>query len=122
RKAGDRVAIRVGIKWRPVGIKWRSMGAPGGREQIGRSSDLVIGRSGTRKSLLPKRELIDNVVPGNSRSTFSRRVRQEPLSRSWRERGCMNGLFGSTVLDVAIGLIFVYLLLAIICTSLNEWI
>ena len=33
-----------------------------------------------------------------------------------------NGLFGSTVLDVAIGLIFVYLLLAIICTSLNEWI
>jgi len=34
----------------------------------------------------------------------------------------MNGLFGSTVLDVAIGLIFVYLLLAIICTSLNEWI
>jgi hypothetical protein len=34
----------------------------------------------------------------------------------------MNGLFGSTVLDVAVGLIFVYLLLAIICTSLNEWI
>ncbi len=34
----------------------------------------------------------------------------------------MNGLFGSTVLDVATGLIFVYLLLAIICTSLNEWI
>jgi hypothetical protein len=34
----------------------------------------------------------------------------------------MNGLFGSTILDVAIGLIFVYLLLAIICTSLNEWI
>jgi hypothetical protein len=34
----------------------------------------------------------------------------------------MNGLFGSTVLDVAVGLIFVYLLLAIICTSINEWI
>lgn len=34
----------------------------------------------------------------------------------------MNGLFGSTVLDVAVGLIFVYLLLAIMCTSLNEWI
>lgn len=34
----------------------------------------------------------------------------------------MNGLFGSTILDVAVGLIFVYLLLAIICTSLNEWI
>ena len=34
----------------------------------------------------------------------------------------MNGLLGSTVLDVAIGLIFVYLLLAIICTSINEWI
>jgi hypothetical protein len=34
----------------------------------------------------------------------------------------MNGLFGSSVLDAAIGLIFVYLLLAIICTSLNEWI
>lgn len=34
----------------------------------------------------------------------------------------MNGLFGSTILEVAIGLVFVYLLLAIICTSLNEWI
>jgi hypothetical protein len=34
----------------------------------------------------------------------------------------MNGLFGSTVLDVAVGLVFVYLLLAIMCTSLNEWI
>ena len=33
-----------------------------------------------------------------------------------------NGLFGSTTLDVVIGLIFVYLLLAIICTNLNEWI
>ena len=33
-----------------------------------------------------------------------------------------NGLFGSTTLDVVIGLIFVYLLLAIICTTVNEWI
>jgi hypothetical protein len=32
----------------------------------------------------------------------------------------MGGMFGSTVLDVAIGLVFVYLLLAIICTSANE--
>jgi hypothetical protein len=32
-----------------------------------------------------------------------------------------NGLFGSTTVDVVIGLIFVYLLLAIICTNLNEW-
>lgn len=32
------------------------------------------------------------------------------------------GLFNSAVLDWAIGIIFVYLLLAIICTSLNEWI
>ena len=32
----------------------------------------------------------------------------------------MAGMFGSTVLDVAIGLVFVYLLLAIICTSANE--
>jgi hypothetical protein len=39
-----------------------------------------------------------------------------------RKKDEMNGLFGSTILDVAIGLIFVYLLLAIICTSLNEWI
>jgi hypothetical protein len=31
------------------------------------------------------------------------------------------GLFNSTVLDVAIGLIFVYLLLSILCTSANEW-
>lgn len=31
------------------------------------------------------------------------------------------GLFNSTVLDVAIGLVFVYLLLAILCTSANEW-
>ena len=34
----------------------------------------------------------------------------------------MNGIFGSAVLDVAVGLIFVYLLLGIICTTLNEWI
>ena len=33
-----------------------------------------------------------------------------------------NGLFGSTTLDVVIGLVFVYLLLAIICTNANEWI
>lgn len=32
------------------------------------------------------------------------------------------GLFGSNVLDVAIGLAFVYLLLAIFCTSINEWV
>ncbi len=32
------------------------------------------------------------------------------------------GLFNSTVLDVAVGLIFVYLLLSIFCTTLNEWI
>jgi hypothetical protein len=32
----------------------------------------------------------------------------------------MSGLFNSTVLDVAIGLVFVYLLLAIICTAINE--
>jgi hypothetical protein len=31
------------------------------------------------------------------------------------------GLFNSTVLDVAIGLVFVYLLLAILCTAANEW-
>lgn len=33
-----------------------------------------------------------------------------------------NGLLGSTVLEVVIGLIFVYLLLAILCTTANEWI
>ncbi len=32
------------------------------------------------------------------------------------------GLLNSTVLDVIIGLIFVYLLLAILCTSANEWV
>jgi hypothetical protein len=32
------------------------------------------------------------------------------------------GLFNSTVLDVAIGLVFVYLLLSIFCTTVNEWI
>jgi len=31
------------------------------------------------------------------------------------------GLFNSTVLDVAVGLIFVYLLLSILCTAANEW-
>src|SRR5436305_2183234 len=31
------------------------------------------------------------------------------------------GLFGSAVLDVAIGLAFIYLLLAIFCTAINEW-
>jgi hypothetical protein len=34
----------------------------------------------------------------------------------------MSGLFNSTVLDVAIGIVFVYLLLAIICTAANEYI
>jgi hypothetical protein len=34
----------------------------------------------------------------------------------------MGGLFNSTVLDVAIGLVFVYLLLALLCTAANEWI
>ena len=32
------------------------------------------------------------------------------------------GLFNSTVLDVVIGIIFVYLLLAILCTAANEWV
>lgn len=32
------------------------------------------------------------------------------------------GLLNSTVLDWAIGIVFVYLLLAIICTTVNEWI
>jgi hypothetical protein len=34
----------------------------------------------------------------------------------------VSGLFNSTTLDVIIGLIFVYLLLAIICTTVNEWV
>jgi hypothetical protein len=34
----------------------------------------------------------------------------------------MNGLFNSTTLDVVIGLVFVYLLLAILCSTINEWI
>lgn len=34
----------------------------------------------------------------------------------------MSGLFNSTVLDVVIGIVFVYLLLAIICTATNEYI
>lgn len=32
------------------------------------------------------------------------------------------GIFNSTVLDVIIGLVFVYLLLAILCTAANEWV
>jgi len=32
------------------------------------------------------------------------------------------GLLNSTILDVVIGLVFVYLLLAIICTTINEWV
>jgi hypothetical protein len=32
------------------------------------------------------------------------------------------GLFNSTILDVVVGLVFVYLLLAIICTTINEWV
>ncbi|HEV2833819.1 MAG TPA: hypothetical protein VGW58_00805 [Pyrinomonadaceae bacterium] len=32
------------------------------------------------------------------------------------------GLFNSAILDVIIGLIFVYLLLSIICTAANEWV
>src|SRR5277367_3020522 len=31
-------------------------------------------------------------------------------------------MFNSNVLDVAIGLIFVYLLLGLMCTTVNEWI
>jgi len=34
----------------------------------------------------------------------------------------MTGLFGSTILEVEIGIIFIYLLLAICCTAVNEWI
>jgi hypothetical protein len=34
----------------------------------------------------------------------------------------MNGLFGSTVLEVAIGMAVLYLLLASFCTAANEWI
>jgi hypothetical protein len=34
----------------------------------------------------------------------------------------MTGLFNTAILDVAIGLVFVYLLLAIMCTAANEWI
>ncbi len=34
----------------------------------------------------------------------------------------MNGIFGSTVLDTAIGLVLVYLLLSLVCTTINEWI
>ena len=34
----------------------------------------------------------------------------------------MNGTFGSTVLDVAMGLSFIYLALAVVCTVVNEWI
>src|ERR1039457_5324903 len=31
-------------------------------------------------------------------------------------------MFNSSVLDVAIGLVFVYLLLGLVCTTVNEWI
>ena len=34
----------------------------------------------------------------------------------------MNSVLGSAVLDVAIGMAFLYLLLSIICTTVNEWI
>jgi|SRR5665213_290242 len=34
----------------------------------------------------------------------------------------MTGLLGSTVLEVAIGITFVYLLLAMLCSTVNEWI
>ncbi len=34
----------------------------------------------------------------------------------------MTGLLGSTVLELAIGVVFVYLLLAVCCTTVNEWI
>jgi hypothetical protein len=33
-----------------------------------------------------------------------------------------SGLLGSTALEIAIGLSFVYLLLALLCTTFNEWI
>src|SRR5262245_28499048 len=32
------------------------------------------------------------------------------------------GLFNSTVLEVVVGIIFIYLLLSILCTSANEWV
>jgi len=34
----------------------------------------------------------------------------------------MSGLLGSTVLEVVIGIAFIYLLLAVFCTTINEWI
>ena len=30
-------------------------------------------------------------------------------------------MFGSEILDVAVGLIFIYLLLGLICSAVNEW-
>jgi len=33
-----------------------------------------------------------------------------------------NGLFNSTILDVGLGLVFIYLLLAVITSALNEWV
>ena len=32
------------------------------------------------------------------------------------------GLFNSTILEVVIGVVFVYLLLSILCTAANEWV
>src|SRR5436309_2892301 len=34
----------------------------------------------------------------------------------------MTGILGSAVLDVAIGMAFLYLLLAVFCTTANEWV
>jgi hypothetical protein len=34
----------------------------------------------------------------------------------------VGGLFNSAILDVAVGLIFVYLLLSLLCTTVNEWV
>jgi hypothetical protein len=42
-------------------------------------------------------------------------------SKTLDREDAMGGLFNSTTLDVMVGLIFVYILLAIMCSSINEW-
>ncbi|MGO9564245.1 MAG: hypothetical protein ACLPPV_16480 [Candidatus Korobacteraceae bacterium] len=54
--------------------------------------------------------------------TFPRHDSEFSGTRDRRGTDMGNGLLGSSTLEVLIGLIFVYLLLAIICTTLNEWI
>src|SRR3984885_564698 len=68
--------------------------------------------------------LFDPAIPKKSPQGLTSRHKGSNLCRYFRllpDRENGDVMFNSSVLDVAIGLIFVYLLLGLMCTTVNEW-